>query len=301
MKLVGDIGGTKVLLALVDEDGSIVEKRRFASTDFSSFDDLIAAYLDEVAVPPDGGCLAVAGPVADDGCSAKITNLPWCIDAAVLGRRFGFDRLVLINDFAGVALGVCQLGSQDLYTLQAGVPHADGVRLVVGAGTGLGVAAVSGDCILSSEGGHIAFGPMDEEQARIWAALRREYGRVCVERVVSGPGLAAIHRILSGADETPERIGRLALAGDPLARRSVDAFFACYGAFAGDMALVFMARGGVYLAGGVTLKLLPLIVGSPFMTAFNTKAEHAGLVGKMSVQVVMDADVGLFGAAAALS
>lgn len=298
MKLVGDVGGTKVLLALADAAGMLHARRRLASADFREFDDLLAAYLRGGAERVDGGCLAVAGPVADDGRTAKITNLPWTIDAARLEARFGLGRLQLINDFAGVALGVTTLAQDLLVGVQAGEPVADGLRLVLGAGTGMGVAALLGDRVLPSEGGHIGFSPQDATQARIHAALLAEHGRVTVERVVSGAGLAAIHRILGGEPATPEELGTRALAGESTARQATDVFFACYGAFAGDMALAFMARGGVYLAGGVTQKLLPLLADSPFLAAFNAKAEHAGLVRRMPVWAVRDPEVGLAGAVA---
>jgi glucokinase len=298
MKLVGDVGGTKVLLAYVDEDGRIVGRQRLASADFPDFVSLLDAFISGGGHSVAGGCLAVAGPVADDGRSAKITNLPWTIDAAALEARFRLGQLRLINDFAGVALGVTTLAPDQLVAVQAGVPSADGLKLVLGAGTGMGVAALLGDRILPIEGGHVGFAPADATQARIWSVLMREQGRVTVERVVSGAGLAAIHRILTGETDDPANIGARALAGEPTVRQSVEVFFACYGAFAGDAALAFMARGGVYLAGGVTQKLLPLLADSPFLAAFNAKAEHADLAHRMPVHAVTDPDIGLIGAAA---
>ena len=297
MKLCGDIGGTKVLLALVDAAGALHARRRLASADFASFADLLAEYLRGAAAPIEAGCLAVAGPVAADGRSAKITNLPWTLDAARLEARFGLGRLTLINDFAGVLLGVAALRAEQLVTVQAGEPVAGELRLALGAGTGMGVAALLGDRVLPSEAGHIGFAPQDATQARIHAALLAGHGRVTVERVVSGAGLAAIHRILHGEAADPEGIGERALAGERAARASVDVFFACYGAFAGDMALAFMARGGVFLAGGVTQKLLPLLAGGPFLAAFNAKAEHDALAARMPVFAVTEPDVGLLGAA----
>jgi glucokinase len=296
MKLIGDVGGTKVLLALVDE-GRIVQQRRLASADFSSFDALLGAYLHDVPASIDGGCLAVAGPIADDGRSAKITNLPWTIDAAALEAQFRLGPLQLINDFAGVALGVTAQAGDKLVTLQTGEPLADGVKLVIGAGTGLGMATLSGGTILPSEGGHVGFAPQDETQARVWAALLKEHGRVTAERVISGSGLAAIHRILSGVSADPAEISERALGGDAVARRSVDVFLAAFGAFAGDMALAVMARGGVYLAGGIAAKILPLMQAGTFLAAFNAKAEHADLVRRMPVQVALDPEIGLQGAA----
>lgn len=299
MRLCGDIGGTKVLLALVDEAGALHQQCRLASADFRSFADLLAVYLRTVTAPIAGGCLAVAGPVADDGRSAKITNLPWAIDCAALEARFGLGRLALINDFAGVALGVAGAAPEQLITLQAGEPASAGVKLAIGAGTGLGMAILSGQDILPSEGGHVGFAPQDEVQARIASALLREHGRVTAERVISGPGLAAIHRVLTGENLDPAAIAERALAGEPAALRSVDNFFSAYGAFAGDMALAVLARGGVYLAGGVTQRLLPLLAQSGFLAAFNAKAEHAELVRRMPVWAVTDAEIGLRGAAAA--
>lgn len=300
MKLIGDVGGTKVLLALIDE-GKIVHKRRLASADFSSFNELLDAYLREVSAPIDGGCLAVAGPVADDGRLAKITNLPWTIDAARLEKDFGLGRLMLINDFAGVALGVTALAPDQRVTLHAGEPRADGIRLVIGAGTGLGMAVLvpTGDGwrVLPSEGGHVGFAPRDETQARIWRALFEEHGRVTAERVISGPGLASIHFILTGEKADPAEISERALGGDTSARQTVDIFMASYGAFAGDMALALMARGGVFLAGGVTQKLLPLLQDGAFMAAFNAKAEHTDLARQMPVHGVTEPEIGLLGAA----
>lgn len=297
MKLAGDIGGTKVLLALVDATGEISHRRRFASADFSNFDDLLDAYLRDIFAPIDGGCLAVAGPVADNGRSAKITNLPWIIDAAALEQRFGLGRLLLINDFAGVAMGVAAIGPDQRETLQSGEPLDGGVKLVIGAGTGLGMALLLGDRVLPSEGGHAGFSPQDDTQARLWATLMQEHGRVTAERVISGPGLAAIHRILAGADSDPATIAEQALAGQSDARRSVKVFLAAYGAFAGDMAMATLARGGVYLAGGIAAKILPLVRSGTFVAAFNAKAEHAGLVARIPVHVVLDPEVGLRGAA----
>jgi len=303
MKLAGDIGGTKVLLALVDDAGNIVSQRRLASADFTDFAPLLGEFLRDADVTITGGCLAVAGPVADDGRSAKITNLPWAIDASSLEREFaiGPGPLQLINDFAAAAMGVTALAANELVTLQAGEPRAGGVKLVVGAGTGLGMAVLVREGgrwrALPSEGGHVGFAPTDEIQARIWTELFREHGRVTSERLVSGPGLESIHRILVGEAVAAETISERALAGDAAARQSVDVFLAAYGAFAGDMAMAVMARGGVYLAGGIAAKMLPLLRSGTLVAAFNAKAEHAGLVAGMPLHVVTDPRLGLRGAA----
>ena len=191
--------------------------------------------------------------------------------------------------------------ASQLVSLQAGEPDAAAPRLVVGAGTGLGMAIVLPQDkawrVIAGEGGHVAFAPADEQQAALWAFLRQRHGRVTCERVVSGPGLAAIHEFLDGRLETAEAIASRALedAGGT-ARRSLDLFLAAYGAFAGDMALACLARGGVYLAGGIAAKLLPVIAASPFLAAFNAKAEHATIAARMPVQVATDGLLGLKGA-----
>jgi len=303
MRLAGDIGGTKVLLALVDDTGAIVAERRVASADFSTFDALLGEFLRGNAAALDGGCLAVAGPVADDGRSARITNLPWIIDAAALEREFGIapGSLRLVNDFAGAAMGVTVTAPDQLVTLQAGEPDPVGVKLVVGAGTGMGMAILVPDGdrwrVLPSEGGHVGFAPADAIQAQIWSALMEQHGRVTCERVISGSGLAAIHQVLAGEQLEPAAVSARALAGDAAARNSVDVFIKAYGAFAGDMAMAVMARGGVYLAGGIAAKILPLLLSGTFLNAFNAKAEHATLVARMAVHVATDPQLGLRGAA----
>lgn len=303
MIIVGDIGGTKTLLGLARDGESLVD-RRYANADFQGFADVLATFLAETRTEPEtvvGGCLAVAGPVADDGRSARLTNLPWSIDSGELSRRFDLPALRMANDFAAAALGAVSSPASQLVSLQHGEPDAAAPRLVVGAGTGLGMAVVlpQGKAwrVMAGEGGHVAFAPADEQQAALWAFLRNRHGRVTWERVVSGPGLAAIHEFLDGCKETPEAIATRALADSTgTARRSLDLFLAAYGAFAGDMALACLARGGVYLAGGIAAKLLPAIATSPFLSAFNAKAEHAGIASRMPVLVATDSLLGLRGA-----
>ena len=303
MILVGDIGGTKTLLGLAQGDELVLD-RRYANADFQNFAAVLTAFLADTQAAPSaiaGGCLAVAGPVADDGRSARLTNLPWTIDKGELSKGFGLPALRLANDFAAAALGAVTAPASQLVSLQAGEADATAPRLVVGAGTGLGMAIVlpQGETwrVVAGEGGHVAFAPADEQQAALWAFLHQRHGRVTWERVVSGPGLAAIHEFLDGHLETPGAIADRALAdAESMPRRSLDLFLAAYGAFAGDMALACLARGGVYLAGGIAAKLLPVIAASPFLAAFNAKAEHAGIAARMPVHVATDGLLGLRGA-----
>jgi glucokinase len=304
--LAGDLGGTKALLGIAEFDGNVPKftlTRRLASADFLSVEALLRQFCTDAGpamIGVSGACLAVAGPVNDDGRRARFTNLPWQADAAVLEQQLGMP-LILANDFVAVAAGIATLPAGACLSLQAGEPLADGVRLVVGAGTGLGMALLApmGDAckILPGEGGHVGFAPADETQLKVWAALFAEFGRVTAEQVISGPGITAIHRVLTGETADPAEITDQALQGNAAARQTVEVFLAAYGAFAGDMALAAMARGGVYLAGGIAAKILPLMQAGTFLSAFNAKAGHAELVRRMPVTVVTDPEIGLQGAA----
>ena len=280
MILCGDIGGTKSLLGLA-QDGELVVNRRYANADFPDFAGLLDAFFTDTQTDPSliaDGCLAVAGPIADDGRSARLTNLPWTIDGEALSKRFGLPALRLANDFAAAALGAVAASPAQLVTLQAGEPQSTAPRLVVGAGTGLGMAIVlpqGGSWrVIAGEGGHVAFAPADEQQMALWAFLQARHGRVTWERVVSGPGLTAIHEFVAGVVLSPEEIVTRAASVSPgrpdsTERRSLDLFLAAYGAFAGDMALACLPRGGVFLAGGIAAGLLPALQQGGFLAAFN--------------------------------
>lgn len=305
MILCGDIGGTHARLALAEAGTTEpIRERRYQCADFADFEPLLADFLAREQVRISAGCLAVAGPIGDDGRTAQLTNLPWRIDATALAAAFGIARLDLANDFTAAALGVTACPTGSLVPLQAGEPLAGTPRLVVGAGTGLGMAVLmptaDGWQVLPGEGGHVAFGPTDPVQAELWQHLYRQHGRVTAERVVSGPGLEAIYRFLApGAPAaTAEAISQSAREDrHGPGGRAVDLFLAAYGAFAGDMAMAVMARGGVYLAGGIVAKLLPLLADSPFLERFNGKAEHAQLARQMPITIVTDPMLGLRGAA----
>ena len=301
--LCADIGGTKTLLGLAQGKELLVD-RRYANADFEDFAGLLAAFFTETSTDPSqigGGCLALAGPIADDGRSARLTNLPWDINAEVLSRRFGLPALRLANDFAAAAQGAVAAAAAQRITLQDGAPLPAAPCLVVGAGTGLGMAVVLPQDatwrVLPGEGGHAAFAPADQEQMALWNFLQARHGRVTWERVVSGPGLSAIHEFVAGIRLTAEDISMRALGDANCAeRRSLDIFLAAYGAFAGDMALACLARGGVFLAGGIAGKLQAVLRQSPFLAAFNAKAEHAAIAARMPLHLATDPLLGLRGA-----
>ena len=275
--LAADVGGTKTAVVLARagaEWPGIVEDKVYASQDYPAFADVIQKFLaprrNSRALA--AACVCVAGPV--EGDRVETTNLPWTIQSEKLAERFGIGRVQLVNDFAAAAVGVERLEGEDLHTLQAGHPAKHAARAIIGAGTGLGVALMSWDgrgyVAHASEAGHMDFAPVDALQDGLLRHLRREYGRVSCERVLSGSGLAKIFGYL--AQRTPpsqgilqalERekddaavVSRYGLARrDAVAAQALDVFAAIYGAFAGNIALTALARGGVYIAGGIAPKI----------------------------------------------
>jgi glucokinase len=299
--LCGDIGGTKTLLAIAALDGDrldVVFERRYADRDFAAFADLVRAFRDEARASVAGACLGVAGPI--EGRRVAVTNFPWEIDAAALEAILGAP-VALVNDFVAAAHGIDLLPPDDVATLQAGEPEPRAPQVVIGAGTGLGVAYRfwQGDryTVIGGESGHAGFAPANGQQADLWRTLHAALGRVSVERVVSGPGLVRIHdflRVGRGDPRTPEEI---ASGVDPVARAAVDLFLECFGAAAGDHALAILARGGVFLAGGIAPRILPQLHTGPFLGAFNAKGVHAPLAARFPVRVVLSDRLSLLGAA----
>lgn len=305
MILGGDIGGTKTLLALAGEDGVVFE-RRYPSREWEGFPALLRAFLEASGAQGiASACFGVAGPVEDN--RAKVTYLPWAIDGEALADTFGIATVRLVNDFAAAAQGVGALDPADLVTLQEGRPLSQSPRLLIGAGTGLGVAALLPDGggwrTVGGEGGHIGFSPADEIQLAVWRHLARPGGRVTAENVISGPGLAAIYESLlkvSPGGTAIDDPAEIAAAAEtiPLARQAIDLFIAAYGAFAGDLALLFMARGGVYLGGGIAPKILGRLQQGGFVEAFGARGAHAGLMADFPIRVITEERLGLLGALA---
>lgn len=317
MIVVGDVGATKVLLEAGTLRGGrwrAAFGRRYAGAEHANFDNVLQAFLSELAAQRRAplkitrACFGVAGPVS--GNRVQMTNLPWLVDGDAIATRFGIARVRVVNDFAAAARGIDMLEAADLVTLQSGEPDAAAPRLVIGAGSGLGVAymirAAGGWRVIAGEAGHAGFAPATPEQSDLWRDLYASAGRVAAEYVVSGPGLVRIYDFLrrreSGplapAGEAAAAITHAALElGDPLCSRALDLFVSCFGAVAGDHALAIMARGGVYLTGGIAPKILPRLANGGFCAAFNAKGAHFGAVRKMPVMAVTNEKLGLRGAA----
>jgi len=306
--LAGDVGGTKTVLQLVDVNAgnrSVVLERRFESGRYRTFDDM----LDEFVMlrhdlPVDAACLAVAGPVLHG--RAEITNLRWTMDATTLSTRFGIRRVTLINDFFAVALGVPLLGEEDLVTINPGKRDPVGPIGIIGAGTGLGEAIVIHDGsrwnVIASEGGHADFAPQSEEQAQIFVSLHRKLGHVSWERLLSGMGIVNIHNFLAGLERPydeniPREIADAAASGDATAQKTLALFVDIYGAEAGNMALRVLARGGIFIAGGVVAKNLPRFTDGRFLQAFLRKGRFRAMLADVPLYVIVNPNVGVLGAA----
>ncbi len=313
--LCGDIGGTHCRLAIAEVTGHRVDLERSARYRTAEYPDLettLALFLGGETAPA-ACCLAVAGPT--DGRRVHFTNLDWTVDADTLASRFGFSLTLLVNDFAAVGWGLDSLSGDMLAPLQPGVPLAQAPRVALGAGTGLGVSlcAWRGDHYrpLPSEGGHIGFAPTNAEQDRLLAFLRGRYDRASVERILSGPGIVDLYDFcledaglsdfpLLSAEHPAEAISQAGLAGeDQAAVRCLDLFSAIYGQTAGDLALAARANGGVFLAGGIAPKLLGLLGKGGFMGGFRAKGRFSDWMDSVPVNVILDPDVGLKGAALA--
>ena len=314
--LAGDVGGTKTLLRLFEAGGGVLAERRFDSASFPSLEQVVAGFLrDSPFLTPASACFGVAGPV--EGGRANITNLPWQIDEESIAAEFRIPQVRLINDFQAVAYGIEALESWDLATLQAGTPQECGVRAVIGAGTGLGEGFMvwqgSYYAALPSEGSHADFAPTDALQIELLRHLAERYGHVSYERLLSGPGLVNIFEFLRdsrGQQITAElqsamkdgdpaaAISAFAMGGkDALAMSALDLFACIYGAEAGNLALKVLARGGVYIAGGIAPQIMGKLEDGDFLRTFAGKGRFAGLMREIPIHVVLNPKVGLMGAA----
>lgn len=316
--LAADVGGTNSRFALFHVERG--EYRRLREDVLPSdrdlgFPALAKRFLSGGSERPDIACLGVAGPVREG--HVRATNLPWELDEAELARDLEIPRVLLINDLEATGWSLDGLDGEALETLHEGVPGAQGNRVIVAAGTGLGVGVLTWDGrahhVSPSEGGHVGFAPATEMDRALSEHLGTRYERVSWERLVSGPGLFNIfeflisYRRLMPAPETTAAMqhgdaaavivgaaqdGTCALSADAL-----DAFVRYYGMVAGDLALVTLARGGVYLAGGMAPRILAKLRDGGFMRAFLAKGRMSGVVTAMPVRVVLDTRAALLGAA----
>jgi glucokinase len=316
--LVGDIGGTNARLAVIEASAAgmvVVRQRTLSSRQFPTF----AQAVLEFGVDPGtaGACFAIAGPVVDG--AVHTSNLPWTIQDRELGVEIGVPHTRLINDFDAVGHGVTRLGPDDVVALQKGLAVPDGAIALLGPGTGLGQAMLirgsAGYRVVSSEGGHATLAARNDIEWGLVRFLRQKHGaHVSYERAISGPGLVDIfHYVVEAAiapssaavanemkTELPAAvITRHAIASsDPACVAAADLMVAIFGSQAGNFALTALATGGVYLAGGVSRRILPLLQRGRFLEDFADKGRFSHLLSVVPVSVITTDDVGLLGAAA---
>ncbi len=311
MLLAGDIGGTKTLLGLY-EPGSgarqAVFEAEFHSVDYSGLEEMGREFLKQASQTATYACFDVAGPVIRG--RSHLTHLPWSLAEEPLARDLGLKRVTLLNDLKAIAYAVPRLKKGEIHTIHTGNPDPHGAMAVIAPGTGLGEAylAWSGTEYIacSSEGGHADFAPADEMQADLWRYVFRQHGHVPCEHVCSGLGIPVIYDFLRDsrfAPEPPEFAARLAEATDrtplitqaalegpaanPLCAATLQMFVAILAAEAGNLALKVLATGGVYLAGGIPPRLLPLLEDNRFMKAFLNKGKLTPVLKDMPVHVVV--------------
>lgn len=330
--LAGDIGGTKTILRLVESSETLglktLYEESFRSGDFPDLVPMVQKFLTTAnSRTPEKACFAIAGPVVKN--TAKLTNLTWFLDKDRLIQELGIPSVSLINDFAAVGYGIFGLTKQDLLTLQVGKYQPAAPMAVIGAGTGLGqgflIRQDNQYQVFPSEGGHADFAPRNELEFQLLKYLvdKHDIQRVSVERVVSGLGITSIYQFLRDrqiAPESPEIaqavrtweqeaqkaektvdpgafIGSAALQkSDRLSEQTMQLFIEVYGAEAGNLALKLLPYG-LYIAGGIAPKILPLMENGSFLLNFTQKGRMGSLLEEIPVHIILNQQVGLIGAA----
>lgn len=305
--LLADIGGTHARFALLRApERTHSAPKRFRVADYSQPSDALRAYFDEVGASPRRAVLAVAGPV--DRGRASLTNATWTFDAELLAKRIGMTEVTLINDFAAQAWALAELPPDSLLHLGGSNARVDAPMVAVGPGTGLGVAAYlpPGDGadarVVAGEGGHASLAATDERETVLLEELRRRFGHVSAERVLSGPGLVLLAEVLAAMEgrketlpATPEAVIDLARGGDATAAAAVDRFAAFLGSYAGDLALIFGARGGVFLTGGLPPALRGELAVSSLRGRFEAKGRFRDYLREIPTWIVTHPDPAFVG------
>lgn len=324
--LAGDIGGTKTLLSLYGSSPRGLEclrEVRFNSSDWSDLTPMLLHFLAELEgvglSPPEAACFAVAGPV--EGGHARLTNLSWQLHEGQLAEACGLSRVDLVNDFAVLVYGLPHLQPHQLAEVRSGEACADAPLLVLGAGTGLGVAmgvpTTSGLMALPTEGGHGTFAPRNGKEWRLAQWLCADLGveRLSIERVVSGTGLGAVarwllaerhpdgshplctHLVEGGLEEWPAAVAEAAQGGNPLAQEALQLWLGAYGSATGDLALTTLCKGGIWLAGGTAAKHLEALRSGAFLEPYLAKGRLRPVLEPIPIQAITDPAVGVFSAA----
>ena len=309
LALVADIGGTNARFALMFVEGAqLMEQRTLRVRDFPSAQSAAEHYLEEVIAGSRPGAAIVAVAAPSRGDRVEMTNSGWDFSVSDAGSQLGIDQVFAMNDYAAVCWGMLDVDPAELIQIgEQPLKSRTGRFAAVGAGTGLGVGAVNRDAdgqltVVDTEGGHVDFAPATEEEDAILVALRKRFGRVSSERLLSGQGLLNIFDAMTGSESglAPEAITARAAAGDADAARAIDHFCAMLGTFAGNVALMHSAYDGLFLTGGMVRAVTDRLLNGPFRERFESKGRFSGIVAKIPTLLVPDPAIGLRGAAAAL-
>jgi glucokinase len=317
--LAADIGGTKSRLAIVEltESGPVItQEQNYPSGDYSDLNKIVNAFLQTTDERPTVAGWSVAGPVVQRRC--QITNLPWLIDADQLEKELGLSRSIILNDIEASAWGLSVLHDDQLTTLQPGVSPQPGNRAIIAAGTGLGEAGIYWDGTnlrpFATEGGHSDFAPTTPEQFELSQYLQKKLSHSTWEDVVSGPGLVNIFNFLmeQRGGDTPDWFMAAERDGEDIAAiifnqadtqqettavEALELFVQLYAAEAGNLALKYLARDGLYIGGGIAPKILTWLQRPDFLQEFCNKGKMSELMKSIPVHVVMDERVALYGLA----
>jgi glucokinase len=318
MILAGDVGGTKVNLALYDfVDGNLKHSRdkQYPAKEYSGLEEIVREFI--VSEKVTAACFGVPGPVRDG--KLRLTNLPWTLDSRELAADLKIDYVFLINDLQANGYGIAELSADQIFTLSEGDPRQMGNRALISGGTGLGECFMIWDgrdyVPYPSEGGHTDYAPRNEDEIDLLRFLKQKYnGRISTERVVSGQGLTNCYEFLREvrgmeepawlaqriASEDPNAvITELALAAkSEICEKAVDMFVSAYGAEAGNLALKILSVGGLYVGGGIAPRILEKLKDGTFMKAFADKGRMGNLLVNMPVRVILESGTALMGAAA---
>lgn len=316
--LAGDVGGTKCNLALFKESGgklTAVFKQRYASKEFAQFGLIVKEFSHAAAAHLSGDSIVaagfgIAGPVINN--QVRATNLPWVVSAATLAKELGVAHIVLLNDLGATGHSIEHLAPVEFCVLNEGKAEPGGTRALLAAGTGLGQSILAWDggryTVVPSEGGHSDFAPHTEQQIELLRFMLRRFPQVSWELILSGRGFRTIHEFINAdvrhasfddpdADPAPEITRRALEKSCPVCVQTLDLWTEIYGSEAGNLALKVLALGGVYVAGGIALKILPKIKDGTFLKAFKNKWRFENLLSNMPVSVILNENAPLLGAA----
>ncbi len=309
--IAADIGGTKshMVLANTDKPHYIIFELKYKSTDFENFESLLNTFIRDTGLQGKlPAVLSLALPGVVDSDLVQLTNLPWEIDRSILIEMFGFEQVYFMNDFQASALGTLELDDDELTVLNKGKENNVGLRVVVGAGTGLGVSWLLNkkekSVAYSTEGGHIDFAPVDKQQMDLLHFLMIRYSHVSYERILSGKGLVNLYAFfLTGATGTDDEItvdakwiNQQASQGNKVAIQAMRLFIRIYAAYVGNLALIFKPQGGIYITGGIALKMINWMQSEDFIQAYLNKGRMQQVVDQVAVFLVKNESVGVFGA-----